>query len=350
MIRTFLKDRLAMILFFYMNTGLLILAASLYMHISNEQINAPIAFYLLLLTSFFLIVWLAVDYLHQKTYLKKLHRLAHQKTIALDSSYELEAANPPSREAQAWLRLHKRAQEDIQREVERLEQAQKRHQMFINQWVHHMKTPVSVISLLIQEGKQTLTDKEWLDDISAENDRFRHGLELMLHLARLDHFSLDLKAELVDPAAIARELINEEKRQFIRRGIFPELDAEEAEPVASDSKWLRVIIAQLLHNALKYSPQKQQARIRFSFKKQHHQLEFSIADSGVGIPAKDLPRVFDPFFTGENGRRYQESTGMGLYLAQTIARELGHRLYLHSEPGKGTTATLVFSSKTLHQT
>jgi OmpR family two-component system sensor histidine kinase YxdK len=66
-----------------------------------------------------------------------------------------------------------------------------------------------------------------------------------------------------------------------------------------------------------------------------------IRDQGIGIATEDLGRVFHPYFTGERGRQYHESTGMGLYLVREIAQKLGHQVELESQLGAGTTITLV---------
>jgi len=65
-------------------------------------------------------------------------------------------------------------------------------------------------------------------------------------------------------------------------------------------------------------------------------------DEGVGIPLQDLRRVFDPFFTGENGRRFSESTGMGMYLAKKVCSNLGHKITVESEEGKRTCFSIIF--------
>lgn len=78
--------------------------------------------------------------------------------------------------------------------------------------------------------------------------------------------------------------------------------------------------------------------------------EVVVADEGIGIPTEDVSRVFDSFFTGENGRKMSESTGMGLYLAKRVCERLGHRIRIRSEEGKGTMVRLDFpDSPTLHQ-
>ena len=68
----------------------------------------------------------------------------------------------------------------------------------------------------------------------------------------------------------------------------------------------------------------------------------SIRDKGVGIPKGDLDRVFEPFFTGKNGRKYLESRGMGRYLLKDICDKLGHGIKVESIEGKGTTVSITF--------
>lgn len=69
----------------------------------------------------------------------------------------------------------------------------------------------------------------------------------------------------------------------------------------------------------------------------------TIEDQGIGIPPEDIPRIFDPFFTGFNGRLLPESTGMGLYLARKVIGKLGHSISIQSEVGHGTAVTIRFA-------
>ena len=73
--------------------------------------------------------------------------------------------------------------------------------------------------------------------------------------------------------------------------------------------------------------------------------EFGCSDNGIGISAADLPRVFDKGFTGENGRRYSKSTGIGLYLSQKLCKKMNIVLSVSSDPGQGTTVTMVFPTE-----
>lgn len=65
-------------------------------------------------------------------------------------------------------------------------------------------------------------------------------------------------------------------------------------------------------------------------------------DQGVGIPSHDIRRVFEPFYTGENGRKFGESTGMGLYLVHEVCKKLDHKIEIESELGDGTSVRIIF--------
>ena len=70
-----------------------------------------------------------------------------------------------------------------------------------------------------------------------------------------------------------------------------------------------------------------------------------IVDEGIGIPKKDIKRVFEPFFTGENSRNFGESTGMGLYIVKRVCDNLGHKVEIKSEIEKGTQVSILVKNK-----
>ena len=166
---------------------------------------------------------------------------------------------------------------------------------------------------------------------------------MVLMNARLENFEDDLQAEQVPLRALILATINDHKRLFITNRVFPEVHVDESIIVASDSKWLRFVIEQFITNAVKYTfePNK---KIIIQTEQAEQGVLLTIIDEGIGIPTSDLSRVTKAFFTGENGRKTGESTGMGLYIAKEICDKLGHQLVITSEVGKGTTIQIVFQS------
>ena len=104
------------------------------------------------------------------------------------------------------------------------------------------------------------------------------------------------------------------------------------------------MLEQIISNAIKYSDAKRNKKyVVFSIEKINETTKLTIKDEGVGIPEQDLPRVFEPFFTGENGRKFRNSTGIGLYLCKQIIERNDGRLIASSEgKNKGGTFTIVF--------
>ena len=104
------------------------------------------------------------------------------------------------------------------------------------------------------------------------------------------------------------------------------------EVVLTDEKWLSFIVEQILSNAVKYT---QQGSVT---------IRLVIEDTGIGIAAEDIPRIFEKGYTGENGRLGKKSTGIGLYLSQMAAKKLGHTISVESIPGEGSSFKIDLSS------
>lgn len=223
-----------------------------------------------------------------------------------------------------------------QQQLKKWERKQQDHLTFMNQWVHQMKTPLSVIELITQDGGDSR-----LESISEETDRLREGLEMVLYMARLETFEQDFHVDKVSLREVVNEVILENKRLFIRNYVYPEIQVQSDITVETDAKWLRFILQQLLFNAIKYSAGSKE-KIIVSAVSQGRSVILEVRDRGVGIPRSDLSRVFQPFYTGENGRVFKESTGMGLYLVMQVVDKFNHEIRIESEVGKGTTVQIEF--------
>ncbi|MEN1984615.1 sensor histidine kinase [Paenibacillus hubeiensis] len=221
-----------------------------------------------------------------------------------------------------------------------MEQRQQEYLTFMNQWVHQMKTPLSVIELTV-EGQED--DDLRLASIREEADQLRRGLENVLYVARLETFEQDFSVEPVRLKAVGEDAVHELKRFFIRSHVYPDMQIEDDLVVQSDAKWLRFVLVQLLSNAIKYSAGSEQ-KIKLRAYRAEHAMILEVQDRGVGIPKSDLNRVFQPFFTGENGRHFKESTGMGLYIVKEVLTRMNHSVELESVRGEGTLVRIRFES------
>ncbi|WP_314066935.1 sensor histidine kinase [uncultured Vagococcus sp.] len=220
-------------------------------------------------------------------------------------------------------------------EIKQLQNARDEHTRFINQWVHQMKTPLAVIELMMQDEE---LDR---DSLIEETDRMKEGLALALSMARLESFQQDFVIEQVNLKCLANQAVADHKRNFIRNYVYPKITIDEALEVKTDEKWLSFIVYQIISNAIKYSAMSEKT-IDISAKQAFGKIHLIITDHGRGIAKSDLPRVFQAFFTGDQGREHHEATGMGLYLVHEIAQELNHSVEIESEVGIGTRVSIIF--------
>nr|WP_106780933.1 sensor histidine kinase [Lysinibacillus timonensis] len=323
-LKIFLKEHVSFIIFEIL---VVIFILSLYWLDGFRNVNT--ALYSIIISIILLVSFLTARYFVRRRYLNKITQLPKVMEDALQKNAKT------TEYIQTEQYLHE-LYHVYQLEVQALYANQNRQEKFLNQWIHQMKTPISVLELLIQNEEEL--DKK---SVQEEVDRLKRGLEMVLVNARLERFEEDMQVEQVQLKDVVTATINETKRLFITKQIFPVIHIEEDLVVASDSKWLKFVINQFVTNSVKYTFDANK-KIFVTAEKADGAVQLRIRDEGIGIPKSDLTRVTKPFFTGENGRKTGESTGMGLYLASEICQKLGHKLNIESEVGVGTTITLTF--------
>ncbi len=289
------------------------------------------ALYSVFLGLFLLGAYLIYKYFSRRLFYKRLT----SELVSLDQSLQNTEQTPIS---EALDRLLKNQYKHYQEQLKRLESRQEEHLRFMDQWVHQMKTPLSVIELIAQG-----LDEPDSSNIREETDRMKTGLHTILYMARLRTIEQDFHIKHVELAKLVGEVNHENKRFYIRNQVYPNFTREkDGMTVETDEKWLFFMLSQLIYNAVKYSKGKSKT-ISISIYERDGEAVLEVKDYGVGIPDIDKRRVFEPFYTGENGRKFRESTGMGLYLTKEAARQLGHRIELESRAGEGSTFRIIFT-------
>ncbi|MED4730945.1 HAMP domain-containing sensor histidine kinase [Aneurinibacillus migulanus] len=210
-------------------------------------------------------------------------------------------------------------------------------QLMISHAVHQMKTPLSVIQLLIQSNqlKEQSLFLEW-QKVKTECDKLNFSLNQLLTYSRSAKILADLKIELIPLKSIVQEVINDLKDYFIENEIYPKSTIGDNVLIYSDRKWLKVVVYQLLNNAVKYSEKESVVLIDYENGK------LFIKNKGETIPESEINRVFELFYTGTKGRTKGEATGIGLYLVKKILSTLNHPYRLYSANNE-TTFTIDFS-------
>lgn len=293
--------------------------------------NLLTVFYAIFLGIFLFGCYLVYRYVTRRRFYDRLS----QPMVTLDESLEKTEEEPVAKSLDLLLKSQYKL---FAERISETEAAKEEHLTFIDRWVHQMKTPLSVIELTAQD-----LDEPVSSSIREETDRMKTGLNTILYMARLRTIEQDFKITPIDLEHLVQEVNNENKRFFIRNQVYPKLKIERPNiTVESDEKWLFFMMTQLIQNAVKYSNGKDQ-QVNISLYESRGRAVFEVEDFGVGIPEEDKNRVFHAFYTGENGRNYRESTGMGLFLAKEVADYLGHGIEMESIVGKGTTFRIIFS-------
>lgn len=338
-IKSFIKDRSSYGFIYFLNTLLIILIMNL-THILNDRVlPRENILYAFIVSGALFCMFLTFEYIRFNPFYKALNKIIDSD----DLKALLNLSEVLNNEQQLFKQVFSKAYRLYENHLSKYQENKKMFTIFINQWVHQMKTPVSVINLLLQEEGQG-EKNEIYESIIEETQKLSHGLDIMLSNARLNQFNLDFKVEPVDLIALARGVVNDHKKTLIKYSLYPKILGDAEEIVETDKKWIRFVINQILINAIKYSrsPEKNPRAITIEVSGDPAKVLLTITDEGVGIPKEDISRVFEAFFTGKNGRETAESTGMGMYLSKRVCDELGHKLFLQSQEGEGTSFSILF--------
>lgn len=219
-------------------------------------------------------------------------------------------------------------------EIARYQRASKEYREYIELWIHEVKTPIAS-SRLIMENHKSETTK----NLSIELDTIDYYVEQALYYSRSDSAEKDYIVKETSLKELVNSVVRKNAKAFIREKVQVYTESLDI-TVYTDSKWLEFIVNQLVVNAIKC--RRDPAQITISAQEREQSVALYIADNGIGIPAKDLPRVMEKGFTGDTGRGYAKSTGMGLYLCKTLCDKLGLSFALSSVEKIGTTAEIVF--------
>ncbi|PEK71433.1 HAMP domain-containing histidine kinase [Bacillus pseudomycoides] len=343
-LKGYLIDRFPLIVSYIVSLCLFGLVLQLQGLLEKRSIQWSTWLYGLLLATIVFIIYLIYDYRKRSVFLNRIEQYiagGHtlHDSLLIDASYMAEQEMI----VEAFILLRQQYMNEVHQQHAKDQQ----QMIFMNQWIHQMKTPVSVIELLLQKfGKAHREARETVESIREENNRILHGLDLALHMARLEQFAKDYKVEVVNVLEVVREVINQNRKSFIQSSVYPKVMFEEETcTIASDRKWISIAINQIVMNAIKYTKisQVDKKEIQFQIEEKEQTVLLHICDTGIGIPKQDIKRVFEPFFTGTNGRKTREATGMGLYITKEICDNLHHGIYVQSTEGESTTFTFQFA-------
>lgn len=202
-------------------------------------------------------------------------------------------------------------------------------------WAHQIKTPIASMRLALQSE-----DSDFARRLGGDLNRIEEYVEMVLTFLRLDSDSTDYVLKEINLDDIIRPSIRKFSRDFILKKLSMDFKPTEKN-VLTDEKWLAFVIEQVISNAVKYTST---GGIKIYMEDQSC---LCIEDTGIGIAAEDLPRIFENGYTGFNGREDKRASGIGLYLCRRICENLGHKITAESVQGVGTKIKIDLSKESV---
>ena len=206
---------------------------------------------------------------------------------------------------------------------------------YIETWVHEIKTPIASARLIL-ENDEGYINKSVLEEI----EKVEGFIEQVLFYARSSTLERDYIIKKIPLKNSINSVIRKNANILIEKRVKIQLEDIEKK-VYCDSKWIEFILQQIISNSVKYMD-KDEKYIKIRCLEKDKNIILKILDNGIGISEKSIEKVFEKGYTGENGRKYNNSTGMGLYLCKKLCLKLGLGISIKSKLGVGTEVTIVF--------
>ena len=211
---------------------------------------------------------------------------------------------------------------------------------FVSFVTHQLRTPLAGTKWLLELAADTEDAqgvREYIQDAREVNERMVRLVNDLLDLSRLETGALHVDVQMTDLGALTRSIAGELQPAIRQKDhTLSVVGASGVPPVPSDPKLLRQVFSNLLSNAVKYTPPG--GTIRVTIRRDTEQVCWSVKDTGIGIPARDIPLLFQKFYRAENALAMNaEGTGLGLALVRLITERLGGRVWCESEEGQGAT-------------
>lgn len=250
--------------------------------------------------------------------------------------------------------------ERLQKREARFAELDRLKSEFVSTVSHELRTPLTTIKaltrLLMREGLEETKRREYIETISVECDRQIDFVLNLLDLSRIEGGVLRVTHERVEIDEVISSVVKSEARSAEKRRHELRVEPQSEVPsVCADPKELRRVLSNIVENAIKYTPDG--GRIILSAREEDSQVAISVTDNGRGIPAEDMPILFDKFHRGRpapHSAAMAEGTtnaefledadvsglGLGLYLARNVMERMGGRISVDSKVGRGSTFKL----------
>jgi two-component system phosphate regulon sensor histidine kinase PhoR len=211
---------------------------------------------------------------------------------------------------------------------------------FLSNISHELRTPLASLRALVEtllEGglEDQPAARRFLGQMETEVDSLTQMVQELLELTRIESGRVPLQLENIAPGDLLRSAVERLQLQAERAGLEITLDSpDDLPPVLADPQRLEQVLVNLLHNAIKFTPSG--GEIRLAAEIRDNDILFTVADTGVGIPADELPRIFERFYKTDRARSGR-GTGLGLAIARHLVQAHGGQIWGESVEGAGST-------------
>jgi len=221
--------------------------------------------------------------------------------------------------------------------LDRLERLFRAQQRFIADISHELRNPLTTIRGNVDlMRRMNCVDVPSLDAIQVESERMTRMVGDLLMLAQADA-GQPIRRERVELDTLMLQVYRQVRP--LAAGIELVIGAEDQATILGDPDRIKQLLLNLVDNAIKYTPQGGQ--VTLGLQRVEGWAQFSVADTGIGIPAQDLPHIFERFYRVDKARsRAAGGTGLGLSIVRWIVQAHGGKIDVQSEMGKGTTFTV----------
>lgn len=326
-LKNYMKDKLIFIILFLFTYSILLLLFFAF-KVSNSLIIA-VTFLLL----FLLFNVILIDYFRKKNF----YQLLLSNIEKLDKAYfVIEMLEEPSfYEGKIIYQALYDINKSMCEMIKLLENQTEDFKEYIEMWIHEVKLPIASLVLMAHNHPDKF-DKNSKEQIR----RIEDYVEQVLYYVRQEFAEKDYLINAISLKKVVSNVALRNKNELLESNI--DLIVENVDyRVYTDSKWLEFILNQIIGNSMKYKDKKN-AYIKINTLEEKNKYILEIIDNGIGISEEDLPRVFNKSFTGNNGRGWAKSTGMGLYIVKKLCDKLGHKVMIESSKGEYTKVSIVF--------
>ena len=326
-LRDFIKER---IVFIIINSLILLFTAILLMVL---KVDSFAILFIVIINGAGILIYHIFDYLRKKQYYNEIK----ENMESLDKKYLISEVIEEGTftESKLIYDVICKGNKAMNDEIGEFKRGINDYREYIELWVHEIKTPIATCKLLIENNESPLTES-----IGEEVCKLENYIDQALFYTRSNTLEKDYIIKEMSLSSCVNKVLNNNADSLIKKRVKISLGDLEKR-VYSDSKWIEFILGQIISNSIKYM-NKEHKELKIYCNENSKYVILNIEDNGAGISEKDISRVFDKGFTGENGRKFGKSTGIGLYLCKKLCKKLGLDITLISEEGKFTRVSIIF--------